>query len=389
MEYASKLMEERETLAAASENLLAQVAERGSDLTQAERTQLEGFQTRCAEIDGNLGAVVSAQEASRSYAALMGKLESRKPAEKEAEQRGPRSAGEAFTQSPAFKEYRGHGTSAVAEYRAAGPTLLADIPSLTPAQFDQPVPSDRWPMFGLCSIETISGNSFEYVVNTLTDASAVVAEGQPKPESDFVQTLIPGTLDTIAAWYQISRQAMEDAPRVAGIINGKLANSILNKQNTSLTAALTAATLPANTVVGAAGSSAQANLLASIRQGVGIVEAAGFQPNAVLLNPADYAALDIAVLQGTLGGPVSNGSFWGMRAVASSNAVAGTATVGDFSEGLTLFRRSAVATYVTDSHASTFISNILTVLSEARSKAVVANAACFVECQGPAVPAAP
>ena len=31
----------------------------------------------------------------------------------------------------------------------------------------------------------------------------------------------------------------------------------------------------------------------AIRIGVGLVEAAGYTPNAVLLNPADFAALDI------------------------------------------------------------------------------------------------
>ena len=40
---------------------------------------------------------------------------------------------------------------------------------------------------------------------------------------------------------------------------------------------------------------AGSNLLTAIRMGVGTVQAAGYaNPNAVLLNPADYATLDVS-----------------------------------------------------------------------------------------------
>ena len=46
-----------------------------------------------------------------------------------------------------------------------------------------------------------------------------------------------------------------------------------------------------------------ANLMHAIRIGVGLVESAGYNPNAVLLNPADYAALDIARYENANTGP--------------------------------------------------------------------------------------
>ena len=71
--------------------------------------------------------------------------------------------------------------------------------------------------------------------------------------------------------------------------------------------------------------------------GVGTVQAAGYgNPNAVLLDPADWAALDIATV-GNAGGATGQTSFWGMRAIAVPALPAGTAYVGNFGTAVQLF----------------------------------------------------
>ena len=387
MDYLKTLMAERETLAATIAGYAAKAETRGSDLTDTETAEVKDLQTRCASIDDRLSAFASAQESNQAYADLsarIGKTAETRTAIKTEERNAPESVGSLFTASEEFRSYKGHGRSGVvnveAEFRASGPTLLADLPGLPRTQFAQPVGEDLYPLFGLVGAESLSTNAFDYVVTTFTDASAVVAEGEAKPESDFLETLVPGTLDTIAHWVQISRQALEDSARVRSVIDGKLQSGVLKKQHASIGAALVAATLPTNVFAGGATSDPMANLLKSARQGIGKVQAAGFSPNALLMNPADYAALDIVVMGSTLNGPIIHQSFWGLRPVAYSGQAAGTITVGDFSQGATLFRRSGVAVYATDSHASTFTSNIVTLLGEARSKAVVTNTAAFVEC---------
>ena len=123
-----------------------------------------------------------------------------------------------------------------------------------------------------------------------------------------------------------------------------------------------------------------ADLLAAIRIGIGKVEAAGFRPNAVVLNPADYAALDVAVMGVTTSGPQQQNSFWGMRAVAAAAIPAGKAYVGDFASGATLFDRGVTNVFLSDSHASLFISNILVILAEARLKSAVTEPNAICEC---------
>ena len=79
-----------------------------------------------------------------------------------------------------------------------------------------------------------------------------------------------------------------------------------------------AAAIDASTAVQTAtATAAQGGLLAAIRVGIGKVEAAGFNPNAVALNPADYAALDVAVMNVANAVPTSQNTFWGMRPVAA------------------------------------------------------------------------
>lgn len=380
-EYLSGLSAEREQIATAVEAYTNRAQERGSDLTDVELTEVQQLQTRAAAIDARLTTFGEAQQANRSYADLMGRLDTgREAAAERREAETEQTLGEQYAASGEYRTYRdhGHGTSGIfqAEFRA--PTLLAGLIS-EPIRVTMPEPVDRFPLFGLTDIQTISGNSFDYVTSTFTDNSAVVAEGALKPESPYSETLAQGVLDTIAHWTQLSRQALEDESRVRSVVDGKLTRGVLNKQHLSIAAALTAAALPA---VDGAGS-----LLSAIRVGIGTVEAAGWNPNAVLLNPADWAELDVTLLNETRNGTVVNQTFWGLRPVAYPAQPAGMATVGDFENGVTLFRRSGVAVYATDSHADTFIHNVYTILAEARSKAVVTNASAFVEAStGVAVP---
>jgi hypothetical protein len=376
-EYLAGLIEERETIATAIEGYTTRASERGTDLSDAEVSEVAELSTRAASIDTRLATFGEAQQANRAYSDLVGRLdtgranaEERQTARREDES----TLGAQFVAANEYRSYRehGHGTSGVFEAEFRAPTLLANL-ARDVVRITIPEPADRFPLFGLTDIQTIAGNAFDYVVGTFTDASAVVAEGAAKPESTYSEALVNGVLDTIAHWTQISRQALEDEGRVRSIIDGKLTRGVLAKQHASIAAALTAATLPA---VDGAG-----DLLAGIRVGIGTVEAAGFVPNVVLLNPADWASLDVGLLNRTTNASATSlgQSFWGLRPVAYTGQAAGVATVGDFQDGVTLFRRSGVSVYATDSHADAFIKNIFTILAEARSKAVVTNAAAFAE----------
>ena len=202
--------------------------------------------------------------------------------------------------------------------------------------------------------------------------AAKVAEKAAKPSAEFGPTVTSTTLDTIAVYTQLTRQLMEDEAAARSAIDDLMRYDVLRAEEAEATAVLAAATATIPDATDAA-------LLDAIRIGIGTVQAAGYNPNAVLLNPADWATMDLSVMAGTPGGPSINNSFWGLTPIPSTAQPVGTAVVGDFRPALTHYTRSQVALYVTDSHADTFLSNVFTLLAERRSKTVLVRPTALCE----------
>jgi len=379
--YYETLLEERDTLSGSIEQTVTKAQDNGG-LGDDDKTQITRMQKRVADIDGELTILATEQDSLRKandFAARF--LRSPKPAP--AEQRSPvmESVGSAFVGSAEFREYDFRGKTHRFEftepdsYESRAPLMTTDLPtSIGKSVVSIAEPTQSTPLFGLVGSEQISTGSFEYVSYALDNNADVVAEGAVKPESTLTESIVPGTLDTIAHWTQVTRQALEDSNRVRSIIDGKLTEGVQKKVHDSIVAALTAATLP--TAVGGIGQ----DLMAAIRLGYGTVQMAGFTANAVLLNPMDWALLDLQQMHESVAGSVRATSFWGMTPVASPDQPAGTATVGDFKAGATLFYRSGVGVFATDSHADTFTSNVFTILAERRTKAAVVNPNALCEC---------
>ena len=107
------------------------------------------------------------------------------------------------------------------------------------------------------------------------------------------------------------------------------------------------------------------------------VQAAGWNPSVVAVNPDDSASIDVAALGNQC---CSGDNYWGLRVVPVNGLTAGTAIVGDFSNGATTYERYAgVSLFVTDSHADTFIHNVFTFLAEARRKTVIERVDAFAK----------
>ena len=283
------------------------------------------------------------------------------------------SWGDRFVRSDEFTDYRGRGTSSRVriETRALPSTLTSMAPAISRTKRlveDAEFPA---PLLDLIPTITVGSNGFDVVRFAKTAGGAdIVAEGAVKPSAEYVPNSTPITLDTIAVWTQLTRQLIEDEPAIRSKIDTELRREVARKLESESAAALAAATLPTAT---------GASLLEAVRVGIGTVQAEGYRPNAVLLNPADWATLDITVLGMTLIGPSVGSQFWGLRPVAATAQPAGTATVGDFSAGVERYSRSGISLYITDSHASTFTSNVFTILAETRSKTVVIHPDAFVE----------
>jgi HK97 family phage major capsid protein len=180
----------------------------------------------------------------------------------------------------------------------------------------------------------VSSNSIEWVTTGLAPEADIVPEGDEKPEATLISSLDVINLSTIAHWVSATRQVLEDSPALRSYIDTMLMQGVMKKLDAVAGAALTGATLP---------TASAADLISAVRVGIGTVQEAGFNPGLVVLNPSDYAAMDVDMLSKTLDGDRIRGTYWGLEVVASSQVTAGTAYVGDFAAGTAFFDRKVAS----------------------------------------------
>ncbi|MCA1784172.1 MAG: phage major capsid protein [Dermatophilaceae bacterium] len=380
-----RLREERDEARAAA------VALAESEKFNPEDETYVALKTRAESLDSRIGELATLLEARKSSDALDGRLS--KVESRRQERSGwsvtsepAPSLGDTFIRSDAFSEYSGSPRGRMPKVELnmqtrALPTGLSDIygagllTTPTTTRDIQPPPFPT-PLLDAVNRIQVSTNSVDLVLwEKVAGGAAVVAEKADKPSVEFAPVVTSDSLDNIAAYTQLTRQMIEDAPAVRDKVNGQLVREILRAEEAAVAAALGAAVLPTYAGSVAAGD----DLLSSIRAGVGEVQSAGYAPNAILLNPADWAALDNVVMSSTLNGPAIRQNFWGLTPIPVVGQAAGTAIVGDVYTAVENYYRSEIALYITDSHASTFLANVFTLLAERRSLAAVVQPNALVE----------
>jgi HK97 family phage major capsid protein len=369
--YLQGLVRERASLGEAAKNVYDQAAEHTRELKDEERTNVEKWEARCAVLDKEIERLTSIGEASTKFAALAERsgalVAERRQAAAPAAAVQHRSAGERFTHSDAFKGYNGRGSSAAFDlgqeflHRAAITTQTTDG---RPAMWwsGPPTYTMTTPLLDELGRVATSQGTVEYLYQGTADPmAALVAEGALKPEANIVLELKTLTLNTYAHWEAITRQALADIPRIQSIIDGKLRRGVLAKLENEAATVLGGATSGIPAITGAT------TTLGLIRQSVASVQAAGYQPRVLAMNPADLANADLDAMATTLNGPQQTPNYWGLTPVAVGALPVGTAFVGDFNAGLTWFDRTGTEAFISDSHADFFIRNQLVILAEARA----------------------
>lgn len=396
--YLKKLVDERNALAGLMQQLSESAAADDRGLAEAEQERQRGWQKRCAELDREITdqneylkqqrdwaklqsdlSLHAAEEAEQSAVAGRGglALASRSPGRQSGSGGLVRSGswGSLFTESAQFKNYDGTGSSG----RVEVPSLFDRAPIDTTYVDTQPYIFNPtpWvmttPLLDAINRETVSNGNVEWISwpGAYPEAGEV-AEGAAKPEADFAPIENAAALKTVAHWKGITRQALDDIPRIQAIIEGTLRGGVLRKLESSAAAALTS-----NAEIA---TEQTTDLLAGIRVAIGTVESNGYaRPNVILLNPSDFAELDISVMGGTVSGPQRQQGFWGVQAIGVGAIPVGDAYVGDLKTGLTLFERGAASLYLTDSHSDYFIRNILVLLAETRALPVVTEPQAIVK----------
>jgi HK97 family phage major capsid protein len=235
----------------------------------------------------------------------------------------------------------------------------------------------------LPSIQVTQG-SVEYVQDQtpladLANAAVEVAENTAKPQVGPTFAVITEATPVIAAWVNITRQTAADVPQVQGYLDGRLRYALKRRAdaqaiNGNGTSPNIKGLLQRTGIISYAPGSAEARYI-SIRHAIRLMEDVESVPEIIVLNPADAELFDLtnSATAGIHATPDATGGLrqgmsrtaWGLTQVHSTAIASGTAMLVD-PTAVAVLDRQQVASYMTDSHASNFISNVLTLLLEMR-----------------------
>ena len=325
-------------------------------------------------------------------------------------QQHPVSVAEAFVRSKALETFRANGKRGQfgVDHRVAPagtvttgtqPQQNTRVPGIIPNNPDFPLL-----VANLLDRQTSDGTTLEYMRDTsgpqaTWNKAAVVAEGADKPKTGpFSFDLITTTLKTVAHWVPITRQAADDNSQLVGYINGRLTYGLdykLDREiltgngSTEMQGILTTAGIGAYQP---ASGNTDAKLI-TVRKAKTQGELAMYPPDAIVMNPLDWQDIELDT--------DANGQFrvittvtdsgapmriWGLTVVTSVAMTAGTALLGGYRTGATLWERQGITILMTDSHADYFTANTLVILAERRANVAVHTPQAFVKITFAALP---
>lgn len=376
----AKLRADRDA-AKATANALIEKQGAGTDLSEAEAQNLESLTKNATELDARIRQLTEMELADIEAKTLDNKLDTARvefgatPKPPKLEAFKVSNLGRDFVESDVYRSFlatpsgkSGLYTSEFALIDTGGGT----IPGAHRAS-DSPMPAFTTPLLDAIGYEPVSSNSIDWISwPAAVPVAGNVAEGALKLEADYLPILNTKALDKQAHHVPVTREMLEDVARAQAIISGALMNGVRKKIENDAASRLV-------TSIGTKQASSD-TLLKSIRVGVALVSEGGWQPNCVVVNPLDYAKLDLELLTLTVNGALLGKSVWGLSVVPNSSIPADTAFVLDGTNSMTLFDRRVSNLYITDSHADEFTSNILRILAEARTRTEIVRPEAIAKC---------
>lgn len=227
-----------------------------------------------------------------------------------------------------------------------------------------------------------SSNAIEFTrENVFTNSAAEAAEGSAKAESSLTWTLVNMPVSTVAHWIKISKQLAADAPALAAYVNSRMRYGVNQKVDTQLvvgngTAPNISGTYKSGNYT--AHGYANADLGSTLKKYVLIrkimadLYIAGYPADAVVLNPADWAQMEIDAFTTAAGqmlmslDAMGRPLIFGVPVVQSIGMAADTFQVGRFSEAYMVHNREGVVVDMSESDSDNFTKNLITLRAERR-----------------------
>lgn len=233
----------------------------------------------------------------------------------------------------------------------------------------------------LPSMPTTS-NAIEFTKeNAFTNLAAEAAEGAAKAESALTWTLVNMPISTVAHWIKISRQLAQDNTQLAAYVDTRMRYGVNQKVEIQLGAGngtapnisgiLDSGNFTAHGYADAALGSTLKKLVL-IRKIMADLWAAGYPADAILLNPVDWAQIEIDVLTTAAGQTLlsyTDGGqprLWGVPVIPSIGITADIVAVGAFAQAYMIHNREGVVVEMSDSDSDNFTKNLITIRAERR-----------------------
>lgn len=285
------------------------------------------------------------------------------------------SAGQEFVKSAQFKQLvEGNVHRARLEVKN---TVTSDSTTVFPFQKPGVIGGDFAPtsIRSLFRAIPVSSN----MVNSLredswTNSAAEVSQGGTKNQSDVVFEQYNVAIQTVAHWIKISNQLLADAPAVVAYIETRLRDGLAQRIDAQLlngngtTPNLSGLTDSGNFTAYTATS--DDTLADAINRAKYTLWAIGNMPDTVIVNPADWGALerlktsDGVYLYG-VPGTIAGVNPFGVQVVLSQHMGSGKFWIGNINNAAVLYNRSGAVIemgYVNDD----FTKNLITIRAEER-----------------------
>lgn len=288
------------------------------------------------------------------------------------------SLGESFTDSDSYKAFlSGSVRSCRVELAAASTIKEIGVPvdnrGVKGSAFD------RYVMEDLLAAAPTSSNLIEFVREKVwTNNAAETAEAAEKPTSAAEFEVVQAPVQVIAHWMKITKQLAADQAALAAYINSRMADGVRNRVEAEIingdgTSPNLAGLLKAgsHTVLDATGT-----VIDTIAKAIATVEANGYAPSAVLMNPMDWA--DVALSKDKNGNYLLGGAgtadakrIWGLPVAVSNSVPSGKYLAGDFKAAATVYTRQGITVEMFEQDDKNVQQNLITVRAECRKALAV------------------
>lgn len=238
----------------------------------------------------------------------------------------------------------------------------------------------------------VNTSSVDYAIQTTrTNNAAPVAEATAKPYSDYAWSSATVVVRTLAHLAKITRQAMDDAPRLMGEIDSEMRYGLGYVEERqflygtgvgqNLLGIIPQATAYAKPVgyVDAKGSYIDVLRLAMLQSSLALLPADG-----MVMSEADWAIIEMTkdanggYLFANVQGNVS-ARMWGLPVVATPAMTAGDFLVGNFQMGATVYDRMGVEVLISTENVDDFEKNLATMRAEERVALAVKRPQAFIK----------